>query len=138
MEVRRLAILASVVVLVLGGAIWLLFLRGGDDAPTLEAGSRFGEDSASGSGGTLIDTLAPLLAARIRTGSSGGSDPAPPTADAIARAPQDAVAGLFLVGFKGTNSEASFFKRRKALPYGRVLLTTTNYTGRPAQLSASA
>ena len=136
MEVRRLAILAAVVVLVLGGAIWLLFLRGGDDAPTLEAGSRFGEDTGSGSGGTLIDTLAPLLAARIRTGSSGGSDPAPPTADEIARAPQDAVAGLFLVGFKGTNSEASFFTRLKALPYAGVLLTTTNYTGRPAQLSA--
>ena len=136
MDVRRLGILAAVVVAILGGAVWLLFLRGGDDAPTLEAGSRFGEDSGSGSGGTLIDTLAPILGARLRGGSGGGSDPAPPTPDEIARAPQDAVAGLFLVGFKGTNSEASFFKRLKTLPYGGVLLTTTNYTGRPAQLSA--
>ena len=134
MEVRRLAILAAVVVVVLGGAIWLLFLRGGDDAPTLEAGSRFGSDSASGSGGTLMDTLAPLLAARLRP-ARGGSDPSPPTADQVARAPQDAVAGLFLVGFKGTNSEASFFKRLEALPYGGVLLTNANYK-QPAQLSA--
>ncbi len=136
MELRRLAILAVIVVVILGGGIWLLFGRGGDDAPTLEAGSRFGEDSASGSGGTLIDTLAPILAARVRTGTSGGSDPAPPTADEIARAPQDAVAGLFLVGFKGTNDEASFFGRLKSLPYGGILLTRTNYSGQPAQLSA--
>jgi beta-N-acetylhexosaminidase len=133
-ELRRLGILAAVVVLVLGGAVWLLFERGGDDAPTIEAGSRFGEDSASGSGGTLIDTLAPILSARVRTARSG-SDPAPPTADEVARAPQDAVAGLFLVGFKGTNSEASFFTRLKTLPYGGVLLTSTNYV-EPGQLSA--
>lgn len=135
MDVKRLGILAAIVVLVLGGGIWLLFLHGGDDAPTLEAGSRFGEDSGSGSGGTLIDTLAPILAARLRTGSSGGSDPAPPTADEVARAPQDAVAGLFLVGFKGTNREASFFQRLKALPYGGILLTSSNYV-EPGQLSA--
>lgn len=134
MEVRRLAILAAVVLAIPGGAIWLLFVRGGDDAPTLEAGSRFGSDSGSGSGGTLIDTLAPLLAARVRP-ARGGSDPAPPTADQVARAPQDAVAGLFLVGFSGTNSEASFFQRLKTLPYGGVLLTNANYT-QPAQLSA--
>ena len=108
MEVRRLAILAGVVVLLLGGGIWLLFFRGGDDAPTVEAGSRFGQDTGSGSGGTLIDTLAPVLAVRTRSVRSG-SDPAAPSADEVGRAPQDAVAGLFMVGFKGTNSEASFF-----------------------------
>src|SRR5436189_72915 len=63
MEVRRLAILGAVVVVLLGGGIWLLFVRGGDDAPTVEAGSRFGEDRGSRSGGTLMDTLAPLIAA---------------------------------------------------------------------------
>ncbi len=135
MEVKRLAILGAVVALVLGGAIWFLFLRGGDDAPTVEAGSRFGEDSGSGSGGTLMDTLAPLLATRVRSVRSGGSDPAAPSADQIARAPQDAVAGLFLVGFKGTNREASFFQRLKARPYAGVLLTSENYR-EPGQLSA--
>ena len=134
MEVRRLAILAGVVVLLLGGGIWLLFLRGGDDAPTVEAGSRFGQDTGSGSGGTLIDTLAPVLAVRTR-GVRSGSDPAAPSADEVGRAPQDAVAGLFMVGFKGTNSEASFFARLKARPYGGVLLTSTNYDN-PQKLSA--
>ncbi len=134
MEVRRLAILAGVVVLLLGGGIWLLFLRGGDDAPTVEAGSRFGQDTGSGSGGTLIDTLAPVLAVRTRSVRSG-SDPAAPSADEVGRAPQDAVAGLFMVGFKGTNSEASFFQRLKARPYGGVLLTSTNYVN-PQKLSA--
>lgn len=136
MELRRLGIAAAVVAVVLGGAIWLLFLRGGEDAPTLEAGSRFGSESASGSGGTLVDTLAPLLAARARPARrGGGSDPAPPSAAEVARAPQDAVAGLFVVGFKGTNAEASFFKRLAAVPYGGVLLTSANYT-QPGQLSA--
>jgi beta-N-acetylhexosaminidase len=134
MQVRRLAILGAVVVLVLGGAIWLLFLRGGDAAPTVEAGSRFGEDSGSGSGGTLMDTLAPLLATRVRAAPSG-SDPSAPSADEVARAPEDVVAGLFMVGFKGTNAEASFFGRLKARPYGGILLTSANYT-EPQQLSA--
>ena len=134
MEVRRLAILVGVVVVVLAGGIWLLFLRGGDDAPTTEAGSRFGQDSGSGSGGTLIDTLAPLLTDRTRAAPTG-SDPSPPTPAQVEQAPEAAVAGLFMVGFKGTNSEASFFKRMKVVPYGGVVLTSANYTGRPAQIS---
>jgi beta-N-acetylhexosaminidase len=134
MQVRRLAILAAVVVLLLGGAVWLLFARGGDEAPTVEAGSRFGQDSGSGSGGTLIDTLAPLLAARTRSVRSG-SDPAAPSAAEVGRTPEDVVAGLFMVGFKGTNKEASFFGRLKARSYGGVLLTSANYT-EPGQLSA--
>ena len=104
-------------------AIWLLFLRGGDDAPTVEAGSRFGvrqrqrlRRDAHGHARAAARRRArgPRAAARIRRRRR---------ADEVARAPQDAVAGLFLVGFKGTNSEASFFKRLKALPYGGVLLT---------------
>ena len=97
-------------------AIWLLFGRGGDDAPTVEAGSRFGEDSGQrlrrhAHGHARADPRAE----RERAARSG-SDPSAPSADEIARAPQDAVAGLFMVGFAGTNSEASFFKRLKARP----------------------
>ena len=131
---QRLALIAAAVVLLLGGGIYLLFGRGGDDKPVVEAGSRFGNQSGSGAGGTLIDALAPVLGARAG-GVRGGSDPAAPGADAIARAPQNAVAGLFMVGFAGTNSEASFFGRLKSRPYGAVLLTAANYT-QPQQLSA--
>ena len=134
MRVNRLAILAAAVVLLLGGGIYLLFLRGGDDAPSLEAGSRFGDEGTAGTGGTLMDALAPVLGARVRT-VRGGADPAAPSADELSRAPQDAVAGLFMVGFAGTNSEASFFKRLKARPYGAILLTGSNYR-QPQQLSA--
>lgn len=131
---RRLGILAAVVVVLLGGGIYLLFLRGGDSAPTVEAGSRFGSDTGTNTGGTLMDTLAPLLAARttkVRT----GTDPEPPSAAELGRAPEDAVAGLFLVGFAGTDSSSSFFKRLASRPYGGVLLTRSNYR-EPQQLSA--
>jgi beta-N-acetylhexosaminidase len=131
--VRRLAILGAVVVLLLAGGIYLLFVRGGDDAPVVEAGSRFGNEQGSGSGGTLMDTLAPILGARVST-VRGGSDPTAPSADQLARAPQDAVAGLFMVGFRGTDSSAEFFKRLKARPYAGVLLSGANYA-EPQQLS---
>jgi len=132
--VRRLALLGTAVVLLLGGGIYLLFVRGGDEAPVGEAGSRFGQEGAGGTGGTLMDTLAPVLGARVRS-VPGGSDPAAPSADALANAPQDAVAGLFLVGFRGTDSKSSFLKRLTVRPYGGVLLTSENYR-EPQQLSA--
>jgi beta-N-acetylhexosaminidase len=130
---RRLTVLAVAAVLVLGGGIYLLFLRGGDDAPVQEAGSRFGDKAGSGSGGTLMDTLAPVLGARVAT-VRGGSDPAAPTAAELRRAPQDPVAGLFLVGFRGTDSSSSFLDRLKSRPYGGVLLSSANYVG-PQELS---
>jgi beta-N-acetylhexosaminidase len=133
-QVRRVATLAAVVVLLLGAAIYLLFLRGGDDAPVVEAGSRFGNEGGSGSGGTLMDTLAPVLGAGAGP-VRGGPDPAAPGADALGRAPQDAVAGLFMVGFRGTSADSSFVGRLQARPYGAVLLTDANYV-EPQQLSA--
>jgi beta-N-acetylhexosaminidase len=133
-QVRRLAVLGAVVVVVLGVGIWLLFLRGGDAAPTVEAGSRFGTGSGGGTGGTLMDTLAPLLGARVPT-ARGGADPTAPTAAELGRAPQGFVAGLFMVGFSGTDSSSAFFKRLAARPYGAVLLTSANYR-EPQQLSA--
>lgn len=131
---RRLALIGAAAVLLLGGAVYLLFLRGGDDAPVGEAGSRFGDERGSGSGGTLIDTLAGVLGARVEAASSG-SDPVAPTAGELGRAPQDAVAGLFLVGFSGRDSGASFFKRLTVRPYGGVLLGRSNYSD-PRQLSS--
>jgi beta-N-acetylhexosaminidase len=132
--VRRLGLLGAAVALLLGGAIYLLFIRGSDDAPLVEAGSRFGHEGGRGEGGTLMDTLAPILGARVST-ARGGSDPAPPKANELGRAPQDAVAGLFMVGFSGTDSSSSFFERLSARPYGGVLLTGSNYR-EPQQLSA--
>jgi len=129
-----LTLIGAAIVLLLAGGVYLLFGRGGDDEPVVEAGSRFGQDSGSGSGGTLIDTLAPVLGARVPS-VRGGADQAAPGVDAIARAPQNAVAGLFMVGFAGTSSESSFFGRLKSRPYGAVLLTESNYS-QPQQLSA--
>jgi beta-N-acetylhexosaminidase len=132
-QAKRLAIAGAVLVVLLGAGIYLLFLRGGDDTPVVEAGSRFGNDSGRGTGGTLMDTLAPILGATGRN-VRGGSDPDPPSVDELGRAPQDAVAGLFMVGFAGKDSSSSFFERLKARPYGGVLLSRANYT-EPQQLS---
>ncbi|MDP2711552.1 MAG: glycoside hydrolase family 3 N-terminal domain-containing protein [Solirubrobacteraceae bacterium] len=129
----RLAAVVAVAALVLVGGVYLLFLRGGDDAPTLEAGSRFGDEDAGGGGGTLLDTLAPVLGARVQARSTG-SDPAPPSVDELNRAPGDAVAGLFVVGFRGKLRDTPFLERLAARPYGGVLLTGANYD-QPQQLS---
>jgi beta-N-acetylhexosaminidase len=129
----RLAAVAVAVILVLGGAIYALFLRGGGDEPVTQAGSRFGADDEGGRGGTLIDTLAPVLTAR-NEGRRTGSDPAPPSEDTLARAPGDAVAGLFVVGFPGKLRDTAFFERLGARPYGGVLLTRGNYE-QPQQLA---
>lgn len=129
----RLGLVVALVVLVLGGGSYLLFFRGGDDDPVVEAGSRFGSEDQGGGGGSVLDTLAPVLGARQRT-RSAGSDPSPPSADEIERAPSDAVAGLFVVGFAGTEPEGSFFTRLRARPYGGVLLGSSNYA-EPSQLA---
>jgi beta-N-acetylhexosaminidase len=130
----RLAVLAAAVALVVGGAIYLLFIRGGDGGPVVEAGSRFGNEDRSGGGGALLETLAPVLAAGQQA-RGGGSDPSAPTADEVARAPGDAVAALFMVGFPGTQPRGSFFERLSARPYGAVLLGRQNYN-EPSQLAA--
>jgi beta-N-acetylhexosaminidase len=132
----RLAVLIAAVALVLGGGIYLLFFRGGDDEPVVEAGSRFGSEDRGGDGGALLETLMPVLSAGRRA-PSRGSDPAPPSADEIARAPGDAVAGLFLVGFPGTAPAGPFFVRLGARPYGGVLLGRQNYI-EPSQLATLA
>ncbi len=129
----RLAVVAVAVLLVLGGGIYVLFLGDGGDEPVTQAGSRFGSDDEGGRGGTLIDTLAPVLSARAESRRTG-SDPAPPSADELARAPGDAVAGLFVIGFRGKLRDTSFFERLGARPYGGVLLTRANYE-QPQQLS---
>jgi beta-N-acetylhexosaminidase len=128
----RLALVVAVVLLVVGAAVYMLFVRGGD-TPAVEAGSRFGSEGDRGGGGTLIDTLAPVLGARQES-RRGGSDPAPPSVDELGRAVGDAVAGLLLVGFRGTDPRSSFFTRLGARPYGGVLLGRANYE-EPSQLS---
>jgi beta-N-acetylhexosaminidase len=129
----RLGIVVTLLVLVLGGGIYLLFLRGGDDGPVVEAGSRFGSGDQGGGGGSVLDTLAPVLGARQRS-PGAGSDPSPPSTDELLRAPGDAVAGLFVVGFAGTEPTGSFFTRLHTRPYGGVLLGASNYA-EPSQLA---
>ena len=115
----RLAVVIAAVALVLGGGIYVLFLRGGDDEPVVEAGSRFGNEDQGGNGGALLETLAPVLSASQR-GRNRGSDPPPPTPDELERAPGDAVAGLFIVGFPGTAPTGSFFERLGDEEVGRL------------------
>jgi beta-N-acetylhexosaminidase len=124
----RLGILAAAVVLVLGGAVYAIFLRGGDDAPVREAGSRFSDSGGGASGAPL--SASELAATKSRT----GSDPVPPSEHEIKRAPGAAVAGLLLVGFRGTLRDTPFLKRLAEVPYGGLLLTDNNYE-QPQQLS---
>ena len=125
----RLALIAIAVLLVLGGAIYVIFLRGGDDEPVTEAGSRF-SDKGGGASGAPLDPSELGAAGSPRT----GSDPAPPSEDEIKRSPGAAAAGLFLVGFRGTLRDTPFLKRLAAIPYGGLLLTENNYA-QPQQLS---
>ena len=129
----RVALVVALVLLVLGGAVYLIFLRGGDDEPVVEAGSRFGDEGGRGGGGTLLDTLAPVLGAHLESRRTG-SDPPAPSEKELKRAPGGPVAGLFVVGFRGRLRDASFFDRLAARPYGGVLLTRANYE-QPQQLS---
>lgn len=124
----RVAALAVAVLLVVGGGVYAVFLRGGDDEPTVEAGSRFSDTTGGASG-------APLEPSEIRAASRRtGSDPAPPSEDEIKRSPGAAAAGLFLIGFRGTLRDTPFLKRLAAIPYGGLLLTENNYE-QPQQLS---
>ncbi len=125
----RIAAVAVAVLLVLGGAIYVIFLRGGDDEPTVEAGSRF-SDTGGGASGAPLDPSELRAAGSQRT----GSDPAPPSEDEIKRSPGAAAAGLFLIGFRGTLRDTPFLKRLAAIPYGGLLLTENNYE-QPQQLS---
>jgi len=129
----KLGVLVIAVALVLGGAVYVLFLRGGEK-PNVAAGSRFGGEDERGGGGTLLDALAPVLGARQGSRRTG-SDPAPPTAEELGRAPADAVASLFLVGFRGTDPNTSFFGRLGARPFGGVILSRANYDG-PQSITA--
>jgi len=129
----RLGMLAAAVALLLGGGIYLLLIRGGDDGPVVEAGSRFGSDAEGGGGGSLLDTLAPVLGARQQA-RAGGPDAPPPTAEEVSRATGDAVAGVFVLGFRGTQRSGSFFERLGARPYAGVLLARYNYD-EPSQLA---
>ena len=129
---RGLIVLA-VLVLAIAGAVYVLFLRGAEDTPVVEAGSRFGDAGNRSKGGTLLDTLAPVLSAN-QPDRRQGSDPAAPTAQELGQAPGDAVAGLFIVGFRGKTADSEFFGRLGARPYGGALLTRSNYS-EPSQLA---
>jgi beta-N-acetylhexosaminidase len=125
------AVILAIVVVAVGLGVFFL-TRGGDDKPVGEAGSRFGEAGKRGGGGTLLDTLAPILGA-TQGNRRQGSDPQAPTADELGRAPGDAVSGLFIVGFRGRVPDPDFLARLAARPYGGVVLTRSNYT-EPQQL----
>jgi beta-N-acetylhexosaminidase len=123
----RPRVLVPVVLLIVIGAGILIFSGGGDSKPVAEAGSHFGESNSSTGRGSLLDTMAPILGA-TQPKQTRGSDPKPPSADELGRSPGDAVAGLFIVGFRGKGAGSDFFARLEARPYGGVLLTSGNYS----------
>jgi beta-N-acetylhexosaminidase len=125
-------VVLAVVVLAVAGGVFLL-TRGGDEKKVQEAGSRFGESGKHSGGGSLLDTLAPVLGA-TQGKRRQGSDPEPPTASELGRTLGEAVAGLFVVGFRGKTPDSDFFPRLAARGYGGVLLTRSNYTA-PQQLA---
>ena len=130
---RRARVVIPVLAVLAVAAGVFLVMRGGDEAPVDEAGSRFGESGERSGGGTLLDTLAAVLGA-TQSKRRLGAEPEPPTADELGRAPGDAVAGLLIVGFRGTTPDNDFFERLAARPYGGVLLTRSNYV-QPQQLA---
>lgn len=129
---RPRALLIAVVVLAVAVAVFLV-TSGDESAPVGEAGSRFGDSGERSGGGTLLDTLAPILGA-TQAKRRQGSDPEPPTAAELGSALGDAVDGLFIVGFRGKTPAGEFFERLAARPYGGVLLTRSNYSD-PRQLA---
>src|SRR5205823_10151840 len=127
---------AAVAALVVGGIV-ALATSGGGSRPVPEGGSSFRAAKAAHGhrAGTLLDALAPLLAAPRPRGAvlAARAHSARP----LAVAPDRAAAQLFLVGFSGTTADASFFQRLRVRDWGGVMLDHANYAS-PQQLAVLA
>ncbi len=129
---RRLAALAVLVLVAVGAVVVAIGIAGSDDAPSVpEGGSSFGSTTTSSKGQTLLDALAPLLAAgssapviRLPTSSTPAKPrrPKPPAAQA------QRLAQLFLVGFQGTTREDPFLERLALRRWGAVIVDGSNFT----------
>jgi beta-N-acetylhexosaminidase len=124
---RRRVIAAGVLLALVAGGAGVLALTSddGDPAPVGEAGSRFGAGDGEQGGGSLLDALAPVLGTQAPR--RRGAEPAPPTAKELGASPADAVAGLLVVGFRGTRTDNAFFRRLRVRPYGGILMGSINY-----------
>lgn len=139
---RRVAALALLLLVTVGIVAVAILGTGGDDTPKVpEGGSSFAPRDRKIEGLTLIDALAPLLAAGTATPTSAAT-PAGAGADSSgepkpAGAPVTAqeVAQLFMVGFRGRRSDNPFFGRLALRRWGAVILDGSNYAD-PQQFTA--
>lgn len=139
---RRFAALALLLLLTAGVALGAVALAGGDDTPDVpEGGSSFGDRGRTVEGQTLLDALAPLLAAGTATPAQlppavrEEEHPSSDRAKGEGRVPAQQLAQLFMVGFRGKRADDPFFSRLALRRWGAVIVDGTNYTD-PSQLEA--
>ncbi|WP_354698711.1 Beta-hexosaminidase [Paraconexibacter sp. AEG42_29] len=131
-RVAALALLLLVTVGIIGVAI--VGTGSGDDTPDVpEGGSSFAVGDRKTENLSLLDALAPLLAAGTPTATSGatptGGSAKQPERPRSAGAPVTAqeVAQLFMVGFRGRGPDNAFFDRLALRRWGAVILDGSNY-----------
>lgn len=132
---RRVAALVLLVLAVLViGVVGVLALGGsGDDTPKVpEGGSSFAVGDRAEDGVSLLDALAPLLAAPATGASGSATTPAKPAAKRRPRAGDpvtaEEVAQLFMVGFRGVRPTNPFFTRLALRHWGAVIMDGSNFT----------
>lgn len=137
---RRVAALVLLLLLVGGGVAGVLALTHDSSPKVPEGGSAFGGDDRRPAHESLIDALAPLLAANAPAPASpaSASAVATPTATTAPRARRPArpagqaqrLAQLFMVGFRGRGTADPFLGRLALRRWGVVILDGANYANR--------
>lgn len=137
---RRVAALVLLLLLAGGGVAGVLALTHDSSPKVPEGGSAFGGDDRRPAHESLIDALAPLLAANAPAPASpaSASAVATPTATTAPRARRPArpagqaqrLAQLFMVGFRGRGTADPFLGRLALRRWGVVILDGANYANR--------
>ncbi|UTI63491.1 hypothetical protein NBH00_19345 [Paraconexibacter antarcticus] len=138
---RRVAALVLLLLLAGGGVAGVLALTHDSSPKVPEGGSAFGGDDRRPAHESLIDALAPLLAAgtaapTVPASASAVATPAATTTAPRARRPArpagqaQRLAQLFMVGFRGRGTADPFLGRLALRRWGVVILDGANYASR--------
>lgn len=129
----RLAALAVLVLVAAGTVVVAFSVAGSDDGtPSVpEGGSSFGSTTTTAKDQSLLDALAPFLAAGSTAPAT--TKPARPRRPKPPAAQAQRLAQLFMVGFQGKTSENPFFGRLVLRRWGVVIVDGSNYAD-PVQL----